>query len=116
VWAGAGPSCGVVPAYPVRGLVERRVQAQARDRSHVRAHLIQPFERGIGAVSHHDRLPVRQPAPQLEHHLPGPVAQPLVSPTPLGSIALGGTERRQEGQRPEKSSLADWRIPSAVGE
>ena len=55
-------------------------------------HGVQEVERGEAVVTDHHDPALRQPAGELEQHLPGPVGELLVAEATRGSITLGGTE------------------------
>jgi hypothetical protein len=60
------------------------------------AALVEQFERGVSAIGYGYYLPVWVPVPYDQKQLPGPFGYLLVSPTPLGSIALGRSQSREE--------------------
>jgi hypothetical protein len=81
--------------------VQRRIQAKSGNNTNWPGQVDHPPQQrnhGKNAIGDHDQLPRRQPAMQLEMHLPGPIGQLLVRPLARRIESLGGGQDRQERQ------------------
>src|SRR5690625_4767341 len=87
---------------------EPGIEAQPRDHRRVRLYLIEPFDGGVGVVSHDNDLPLGKPAPELKDHLPGPVERRLVPQAGALGIPFRGRRRGQERQRPDSAGPGNW--------
>ena len=88
-------------------LVQRGVQAQTDNQAQLAGQLRQPKQPQNGgklAVGDDHQQPVRQPAPQLHHHLPAPVEHFLVRPR---LAFIKAFRRRQAGEK--------WQRPHPPG-
>ncbi len=86
------------------GLEQGRIQPKAGDHADRLGQLRHPPQQGKygkTSIRDHHQLAGRQPAPQLEHHLPCPIRQLLVRPFTVRIVAFRRGQHRQEGQSPD---------------
>ena len=86
-----------------RGRREGRLQPQPRQHTGTgqRRDLVQPLPRCQTAVGHTDAGTARSPAPYEAEHLPGALRQGGMAAAARRIAALGGTQDRQQGERPD---------------
>src|SRR5215210_6934340 len=80
--------------------VEGGIQAQTGDegdRVREAPAALEQFERCVGAIGDSDDLTLRVAPPYYQEQLPGPLGYLLVPSTPLGGVALGRGQGREEG-------------------
>ena len=97
-----------------RRVMEHGLPPPPREKDKRRPHPLasgQPFERGVGAVSHDHPLPVGEPAAPHTQHLAGPVGDRLVAAAPFCRVAAGGRPYGQEGPRPDPGRPGHVRQP-----
>ena len=66
---------------------------------------------GVAAVTHQHQGALRQPAAQLQDHLPGPVGELFVAASALPVVACRGRQHGEEGQGPITSRPGDLAQP-----
>ena len=90
-----------------RRLIERGIQAQARNHGHALAHSLKQFKCGETTVGDDNYLTLRQPALDLQDHLPRPGRQFLGCARVPFVVALGRAQGRQHRQRPDPLGPGD---------
>lgn len=87
-----------------RRFIERGIEPQAGDDGHLLTHRVKQIKSGKTAVGDDYHFALGQPALDQKQHLAGALGQLLMGASALFVVTLRGTQRSQEGQRPDTAS------------